>query len=373
MNKLFTLLYFILLSTTFCLAKGKLIKPDHEKLNYIGRFEFTNPLEPKCSFTNSSVEAKFFGTYLSVSFTDYGAGGEQHTNYIEVILDKRPYKTIKLKPGTNDYLISDKLPINFHEVRFVKRTEASVGKIGFNGMRIQEKKLFDLKRKNVKIMVVGSTWSTGYGNELMLWSNYQTGFHAKNQDGSFTWGSILGSFYNAEVHNISYSGAGVFRGETGDTNNTMLDNIDRIHPGDTSLTWDHNQYDPDIIFVYLGSEDFLPELNKPINKLDSTSYVKSYLKIISKLNEQYPKSFILCICGGSKSNYYPFGLKQLTRWKNYTKAVVSIMGFLEKPVFYKHISGARKPWGEDWNPTRIIHRRIAYELRGYFPLILSKK
>lgn len=368
---------FIILVLFYCFfsnpsAEGKWIKPVNKKLQYVGRFDFSDSLEPKCSYTYSSIEAKFFGTHLSVSFTEYALGDEQHTNYIEVILDKRPFKTLKLDPGTHDYLISDELPINYHNVRFVKRTEASVGVIGFNGLRIKGKTLYEVVKKKVKLMVIGSSWSTGYGNELMLFSDYKRGFHSKNQDGNITWGSIIASYYNADLHNISASDAAVFRGIDGKENHSMIDRLDLIHPSDTIQKWNHSKYQPDLIYVYLGSADFIPECEIPPNKLDSLSFVSNYTKLISKLTDIYPNAFILCICGDAKSNWFPAGFRQYDRWINYTKAVVDIFAFLEKPIFFKHLSSARRPWGEDGHPTKVIHHRIAYEIRDYFPFIRKK-
>ncbi len=368
--KIFSLtLFFTLLLFGNVLAKGKRIKPTNDKINYVGRFEFTDSLEPKCSYPYSSIEARFFGQYLSVTFTEYGIGGDEHTNYVEVIIDKRPVKTLKLESGTHDYSISDELGINYHTVRFVKRTEASVGMIGFNGMRVEEKKLVEIKEKKINLMVVGGAWSTGYGNEVKLWSDISCGFHSKNQDANVTWGSLISETYRANLHNISCADAAVSRGFDGSPGYTMLDRLDLIPPSDTSKKWNHKDYQPDVIYVYLGSTDFAPEFATTPNMLDSSSYVSNYLKLISKLTDDYPKAFILCICGGSKNNHYPKKIRQLDRWKMYTKAVVNIMGFLEKPVFYKELSGARRPWGEDWYPTKIIHRRIAFEIKDYFPLI----
>ena len=360
---------FAVLLSSHSSGKGRLIKPTNDKINYVGRFEFSDSLEPKCSYPYSSIEAKFFGEFLSVSFTEYGIGGEEHTNFIEVIVDKRPIKTIKLLSGTHNYIISEELGINYHTVKFIKRTEASVGIIGFSGIRIEEKKLYEIKKKKIKLMVVGGSWSTGYGNELMLFSNYATGFHSKNQDASVTWGSLIADYCNADLHNISCSDAGVSRGADASPNHTMINRLDLVHPNDTSKKWDHSQYQPDVIYVYLGSADFIPEFQSPAIRLDSISFVSHYTKLISKLTDLYPNAFILCVCDGSKSNYFPTGFRQSTRWRNYTRAVVNIMAFLEKPVFYKHLSGARKPWGEDWSPTKIIHNRIAFELQDYFPLI----
>lgn len=372
-------LFFIVFLFTSFKAQSKLwfFAPSDTNYYYEGRFDFSNLEEPTCSYPTSSISAKFFGTELSVYLTDYGEGGEKHTNYVEVIIDKRRIKTLELKPGKHKYLISEKLPLNFHTLKLVKRTEAFVGKIGFNGTEIDDKKLYPIKRKSIRMMVIGDSWSTGYGNELFLFTDIETGFHAKNQDASECWGTMVAQHYKASVHNISCSSVGVMQNEHGDTSATMVDKLNRIHPYDSTSKWNHDDYQPHVIYVFLGYHDFVAEEEHPKKfKVDSAQYITRYFNFIRKLLELYPNAVILCMEGGSKDNFRPYGLKQKTRWREYTRTVVDFFSSISEPVFFyevtnpiKYPGSMRHPWGEDWNPSKPIHMRIAYEVRVFFPLV----
>ena len=84
-NKTSALLISLILLFILHLKGQDYIAANNSKIQYTGRIDFTNSLQPQYSFPGVSIKTNFNGTGISAIIHDYGSGGVGTTNYYKVI------------------------------------------------------------------------------------------------------------------------------------------------------------------------------------------------------------------------------------------------------------------------------------------------
>lgn len=345
------------------------IEADDANIQYMGRIDFTNPKAPTYTFPGVSISAKFTGTAISGDFKDYGSGGVQTTNYYNVYIDNLFVKALKVSSSTTNYMLASGLTNTTHTILVTKRTESSVGKSSFKGFYIEGATLETPDAQPIKkIEFIGDSWTCGYGNEVENAENKS--FTSVNEDNYSAWGAITTRRLNTQYHCTAYSGRGMYRNNSGTTNGVVSQFYDRIFPDDAASSWDHNKYVPDVCVIHLGTNDFFPEQNSTPNMLDSTAFVTAYINFVTSLRGYYPSAKIVCVIGSSKSDWWPVGLQNLTRWRRYVKAVqYHFNSNNDNEVYFYELAVQSAPYGEDWHPAKHEHIHMADQITPYLQQI----
>ncbi|MCU0429346.1 MAG: GDSL-type esterase/lipase family protein [Cytophagaceae bacterium] len=341
-------------------------------IQYAGRIDFSDPLFPQFSFPGVSISARFSGTQLRAVLKEFGTGGPQTTNYFTVIIDGSIFKTFALTTTDTLYDLATGLVNQEHLVTLFKRTESSVGRVGFKGFLIPTSNLipFDFN-KNRKIEFIGDSWTCGYGNEIAT-NNPNTGFHSVNEDHYAAWGPIAARRLGATHVSTAISGRGLYRNNTGSTFNTIPQEYGRLYPGQNAPAWDPNRFVPDVVVIHLGTNDFYQESASPSLPLDSAAYVNAYLAFLQTIRGNYPSAKLVLAFGNSISDWYPVGLKQLTRWRNYIQATVNrFKAISDANIFSIELSVQSAPYGEDWHPSKATHLQMANELTPFLQNLMG--
>ena len=76
-----------LATANFASAQAPTITANDAKIQYTGRIDYTNPLQPKYAYPSVSIKAKFNGTGITATIHDYGTGAAGTTNYYKVFID----------------------------------------------------------------------------------------------------------------------------------------------------------------------------------------------------------------------------------------------------------------------------------------------
>lgn len=339
----------------------------------MGRIDFTDQLLPNFSFPGVTISAEFNGTKIHAIIKDYAAGGTTTTNYYNVILDDTIFYRLKVNKIDTVYSLVDQLPAGKHSISLIKRTESSVGKSSFGGFIIENGDIINPKQlPNFKMEFIGDSWTCGYGNEVKTTSP-NTGFHSINEDNTKAWGYILAKRFNSQYHATAISGRGMYRNNTGSKNGTLPIEFNNIHLGNTN--WVHSNYIPDIVLIHLGTNDFYPETAVPIKMFDSAAYVSTYINFIADIRSKYSNSTdIVCVFGNSKSDWWPSGLRHLSRWRYYINAVVQHYNSNGDHKVYKFEQVPQtSPYGEDWHPTIISHNKMAEEISPFIKSISGRE
>ena len=234
---------------------------------FVGRFDTRDPAGPKASWPGTRVLARFDGTAVSVKLKEHAETWmEGAPSYWEYTIDKGPWKAMAMiaDEQPHDFVLASDLAPGPHEVEIYKRSETQTGITQFLGFDFHGgKSLPAPARQARKIEVMGDSFATGFGVENIdspdtdcpgadwggVWENFRK-----------TWGAILGTTFDAEVHGIVYSGKGLLYNVWPADNDPLRDYYPRADPNPEIANNDPPLFDlkswiPDVIVMTQGSCD----------------------------------------------------------------------------------------------------------------------
>jgi Carbohydrate esterase 2 N-terminal len=91
----------------------------HRHIQYTGRVDFSVPKKPKFWAPGVYIQAKFLGTYCTITVLDEVLYGTSH-NAIAVTIDEGAPVTYKLKEKTNKIKVAEKLAAGEHVITITK-------------------------------------------------------------------------------------------------------------------------------------------------------------------------------------------------------------------------------------------------------------
>lgn len=346
---------------------------DDPNLQFIGRMDFTADTEkegPIYTHSGGTVRFRCDCTGVDVVFKDMGEGGEEHTNWVNVLVDGKEEARVQLNPGKKSLIRgAHNLKKGEHTVEIVKRTEPYAGRIQFLGVSVQGMLLAPPVPPEKKIEVIGDSITCGYGNERSInapnLTEPNTGYHSENEDISKAYGSLLARRLNAELMTTCISGTGVYRNLNGSTDptKTFPGLYPRIFPDEETPLWDTSRYVPDLIIINLGNNDFnvVPEGQTLPSAPDQNGFKNAYATFVRKLHAYYPQAKIVCSVGPMMNNNYPPGGEHWNKMQLWTETMVKELGIPEVRYFaYTPLLAG--PYGEDWHPTAASHKLMADEI-----------
>ena len=169
----------------------------------------------------------------------------------------------------------------------VRRTESWEGVAEVHAIKVEGELLEPPAWPVRKMLFIGDSITCGeYVDRLP--PDYQNGRNTANANGSF--GMELGRRLGAQVHLVSYGGRGLVRDWQGnDAQKTATAPVffERALPDDPQTKWDHASWQPDVVVVGLGTNDF----NQGIP--DEQMWVAAYEKFAARIREVYPQAWII--------------------------------------------------------------------------------
>jgi lysophospholipase L1-like esterase len=352
---------------------------DDPNLQFIGRMDFTADPEkqgPIYTHSGGTIRFRCDCTGVDVAFEDLGEGGDEHTNWVNILVDGKEAAKVQLLPGRKVLLRgAHNLKPGEHTVEIVKRTEPYAGRIQFLGLSVQGLLLAPPDPPEKKMEVIGDSITCGYGNEVRIYapnnSEPNTGYHTKNENISKAYGSLLARRFNAQLVTTCISGTGVYRNLNGTTDptKTFPGLYGLIFPDDEKSKWDTSRYVPDLIVINLGNNDFnvIPEGETLPTAPDENGFKSAYKAFVRQLRVYYPHAKIVCSVGPMMNDNYPPGRKHWTKMHTWAEAMVTELqadGVPDVYYFqYEPIIG--DPYGEDWHPTAESHQKMADEIAPF--------
>ncbi len=278
------------------------IKPDHEKLSYMGRIDWSCRKEPAFIFPCTSVCMRFTGNMLKLHVKNRRAYWD---NYLGCILDGR--QTALLLPEDGPAVLE--IPVEQtdkkeHELTIFKRQD-SCHEVRFLGVEIADGAcLLDVPDKpGRKIEVYGDSVSAGEVSEAVAYTGREDPEH--NGEYSNCWYSyawMTARKLNAQIHDIAQGGMALLDG-TGCFHEpdyigmeTAWDKV-RYHPQlGPQLSWNFENYVPQLVIVALGQNDSHPEdyMKEDYSGEKAEKWRRHYQTFLGKLREKYPKAHIVC-------------------------------------------------------------------------------
>jgi hypothetical protein len=349
----FALPFFMLVILSSCSSvvtknetiSSGIIDADDPYIQYIGRFDFTNPKQPVYDWAGVRMCAKFEGTSCSVRLND-------NVNEYAVIIDN--YAPKLLHPDTAKVYkvasgLADSVP---HTIILQKRTESLVGKGEFLGFVLDKGRMLVKpdKRPDRRIEFIGNSITSAYGIEG---DSVTCHFSPETENANMSYAAITSRALNADYSLVSYSGRGVVR-NYGDSLKESVDPMpalyDRTCFWNPTLKWDFTKWVPQAVVINLGTNDFttMPYPDKDV-------FQNAYRKLIERVRAQYPNVMMFCVCG-------PMAVGPTL---SYIKEVVAGQQKLrsrDKDVFLVEVDRSNlkdSDWGCDYHPNITGANKIA--------------
>lgn len=342
---------FLMLISVFTFASGRsskvhFYKANHADFQYVGRIDFSNPLQPKFWMPGVYIRARFKGDHCRIILRDELLNGTPH-NYVEIVIDhQQPFRVhITEKNDTID--ISNRLHHQgTHTILICKDTESGLGYLAFLGLEC-DKLLPPAKLPERKIEFIGNSITCGFGNDAS--TPCSVGKWYDHENGYAGYGPITARALDAQWHVSAVSGIGMIH-SCCQMPIVMPPVFDKMDMRDDSVSWDFKSYIPDVVTICLGQNDGIQ---------DSVSFCGAYLKFIQTIRSHYPKAKIICLNS-------PMADKKLNPvLKNYITGVVSCLHHTGDKNVYAFFFDKRFVQGCYGHPSGEEDRQLATELTGY--------
>lgn len=240
---------------------------DFTKIRWLGRTWYDASRSVKCFFfTASGFEVTFHGTELKAVFGSTYFSNASRQAYLIVLLDgeEDPTKgrTLILDKEEAEYTLASGLEDGVHTVKVLKRSEASDSDTWVKSITTDGWIGAAPEAEDFRIQVIAASSSTGYGNL----GNLAVPKSTANSNGMLGFAYLTAYVLAADIDIFSASGWGVTRGWNTGGALSALQNIPAaydyfaIDDSNTVFTtpgkWDPSDYEPDVIVVNLGTNDF---------------------------------------------------------------------------------------------------------------------
>lgn len=327
---------FLILCTKCLLADPLWIKPDNSYLAYEGRIDFQDRLRPCFMYSGVSVGIAFKGTSVRVIMKN-----DSDHNFFAVDIDgKITVKHFFQKDSV--YRLADGLENTWHRLTIIRRTEWHGGNSRFLGFLVDQGTILRKINSNpLQFLFVGNSLTCGYG---IQGASIQEHFKYETENVCLTYAFLTAKHYNAGYRSVCLSGIGIYSGR-GDTTFSMNKLFDQVCQG-CAVKGDEPSYQPDLVVVELGINDFAADL-------DTVKFRQTYSGFVNRLLSVYPKAKIICMVGP-----YP-GLNN----KKYPLLETAIeLSLPVSPRINLFPCGTIMPEGSDWHPSARQHLALGNQL-----------
>ena len=329
-----------------------IIKPDDPKLRWIGRSQLDGEGR-HLSWSGTELRARFTGTGLTLRL----APAQGRTNYFTVEIDGRKHVLELLGEGAADWRLKQPLPAGEHELRFIKRTEASQAESVFLGLRLSEggKLLAPPAARPLTLEFYGDSITAGACNGDIGTDQYED---LSSHDGTRAYGAVTAERLGADYVGIAVSGIGI----TATWDQLLMPQVwNRYAPRLDAPVAPVSGRAPDVVLVNLGQNDFgFPRSQgRPMAK----DFGPRYLAFVRELRARYPQTQLVLLVGGMSAwmeePAIPMALKQ---------AVSTLRAEGDAKVWFYNFKVFSWP-----HPRIDVHAQMADELTAFLQSEVLKK
>lgn len=281
----------------------KVIPPDDECFEYMGRIDFDDPYEPVFIWAGSTAEIKFTGTSCAVLLNNMPFFTPTHFGaLVDGVMQK-----FFLEEGDQLITLAEGLNNTIHTLKLVK-TMGAFNYVGFKGLIIDVGA--DVIKPNhkydMKIEVYGDSVSAGEVVEDIFYEGVddRRDHHVDHtaDNAYFSYPMILARRLNAELHDVAQGGIALFDGTGFFPDEDHLTGMEscydklRYSPLSETKQWDFSRYTPDIVIIAVGQNDHKPNGDKIKTPEFRKLWKDRYKAMLSDLMEKYPNAkFVLML------------------------------------------------------------------------------
>lgn len=310
-----------------------------------GRFDESDPAGPRCAWPGSAIRLRFEGPALELRLR----GSSDH---FALELDGEPLPALAADPARERYPIARGLDAGAHELTVVKRTEPLVSEAQLLGLELPDGgSLLPPPPPPVRrIELVGDSITAGFG----ILGDAGSGFSATTEDFTLSYGALAARALGAEVVAVAWSGRGVVRNWAGEPGEPMPVLYERTLPARPESRWDHTRFEPAVVVVNLGTNDFSP--GEPPTE---AAFVAAYAGLLRRIHALHPRAPVVSALGPMLAG------EALRRARTaLERAAALLRGEGDRGVVrLEHApQSLADGLGSDGHPSARTHRRMAGEL-----------
>lgn len=311
-------------------ATGPLIAADDPRLRWVGRIADLPGAAKLLAWSGSELRARFTGEQISLRLAPSRGG----INHFTVEVDGRRHALTLRGDGPADWRLA--LPAGEHELRLVKRTEASQAEAIFLGLRLADggRLLAPPPPRPLKLVFYGDSITAGACNGDIAEDQYAD---LSTHDGTRAYGALTAQRLGADYVGIAVSGIGI----TATWDQLLMPQVwNRYAPRLDAAVAPPDARAPDVVFVNLGQNDhgFPASTGRSI----APDFGPRYLAFVRELRARYPDARLVLLAGG------------MTAWKEQP----AIPRALNASVATLRAEGDAKVWTYTFQAFSYAHPRI---------------
>ena len=249
------------------IARGVVIAPADPNIQYMGRWNFSNPSLPTIAWQGGAITVNFSGTEIKATLD--ADDTENHSEVFRVVIDDDYSTTYTFSAGATptQYTLASGLPNGVHKMVLMKETYWWYNSV-FHGLEVTGSGL-------VAPPALPALRFECFGDSNAAGDNIASEDNTSGTGQYFTFPFIAARAFNAQMHNQSTSG---------ETISGSHGRFDRYGwwPGDPA--WDFNLYTPDVVIVNLGAND--------VDSLTKAQMVVAHNNFLDDLRLKYPDAHI---------------------------------------------------------------------------------
>ncbi len=286
--------FYVAILTVFFILPAypdTLITPVDPRINYYGRFDFSDPVSPRWNWSGSAIEARFPGPYIGIGLID---GKADYDIEIDGTLDT----VLRTVENVEKYIIGNSFSDDMHTIKIVQRSENHTSAASFKGFYLTDGKTLGEAppKPSLKIEFIGNSDLVAYGVESKSKKCSDSKVREyTNTNKSF--GALIARHFNAQSVILGWSGKGLVRNYDSPAKRSTT-NFPAYYDRTLGMIegkWDFTKWIPDLVVIILGWNDYSSGSSDKNIYPDDTMFIGDYHKFIGVIRGNYPDAAILCV------------------------------------------------------------------------------
>ena len=317
-------------------------------------------------YSATAVKFSFVGKLAKAVFlSDPEHYLPEHHAWIAVYVneEEEPSKRLELTAGRQELVLYEAEVTETVTITIMKYSEPEYAVCGIESIEIDSEQLLAPPvPAGRKIQIIGDSITCGYGAEGSLEDMLH---NTATENPAKAYSVRTARALQAELEIVAWNGKGVITSYIGDEENTkdaswLVPMLYQYTDAGCSKQyfreeqkdwekWDHTQFEPDLILIYLGTNDAsytreIPERNQ--------EFAVAYKKFVEEVHGIHPAAKIICMLGGMDQRLC----------SSVEQAVGEVSGeYPELALSYLHLPLQKEEdgFGTFWHPTPVTHQKTA--------------
>jgi lysophospholipase L1-like esterase len=320
--------------------------PPTPAIEFIGRFDNSDPAGPKFAWSGSTIRVRFSGTQLTLKLKDPSQPG--YANTYTIVVDGGAPTQLTADGTKSSYPIATGLAAGTHEVAITRNTEAFVGVAQFLGFDYGPGgALLAPTPRGRRIELIGDSITCGYGDEG---ADQNCKFSTATEDNFIAYGSVAARALDADAVTLAWSGKGVYRNNDSSMTETMPILWKRTLPADPQSAWSFATPPPDAVVINLATNDFAP------GTPDEKGFVAAYQGLLSDVRARYPSAHIFAALGPM------LGGAELASARTFINEAIANLHDAQVQLIEFPTQDGSTGFGCDWHPSAQTHQAMGTQL-----------